>query len=137
MTNEDGHRGGYNLLGQWIHQMRGQRSLRQIAAKGGISEVRLYRLMKQVPLKRTPEAEVMQAIADGLEVKLARVHRMSLEAVAVDTTSGDLSVEKKQILELMDHMTRGDVVLLLDLAQDAVNRHSYASGAEHDQKGAK
>lgn len=110
--------------------------MREVAAAAGLTEMRLYRLSTQVPLKRLPETAVLQAIAVGLKVSLARVQRIALEAVAVDTTSGDLSKEKKEILELMDHMTRGDVVLLLDLAHDAVKRHAYATGEKRDEKGA-
>jgi transcriptional regulator with XRE-family HTH domain len=55
----------YNEFGRYVWREKGDTSLNQLAARGGISAVQLGRWMRKVPF-RNPPPELLQGLARGL-----------------------------------------------------------------------
>lgn len=70
----------HNALGQYVMREKGGISIREIARRGQISDVKLSRWLRSDISRRMPPPDVLQAIAVGLGRPLAAVQQVALRA---------------------------------------------------------
>lgn len=108
----------YNALGQYVLRERGDMSLRQVARRGNIDNVKLSRWLRKDLSERMPPPDVVQAIADGLGRPLSAVQQVALRA-AGQSSPTLLNDEQQTVVGAMSQLDErwqraiSDVVLRL------------------------
>lgn len=114
---------GKSPLAMLIDEARRDRSVREVARTGGIAESTLaYYYGNRWPAIRLPAPEVMQAIADGLRVPLARVQKACLDSLQdgkgreiPDIPETALTTPQAMVLTVMDGMTIAQQEVIYDV----------------------
>lgn len=120
-----------NALGEYVWKTKGDRSLNDVAARGGIDSIRLGRWLRN-DLKRTPPNDVLDAIARGLGQEMWVVQRVA-EYAARGNVQHPASDELQQLMPLFESLSVSWKRFILSHVRMLVNElHATESDADND-----